>query len=376
LRAAGFVVHVALPHHADLDDIATLGFPVHSIFLRRTSTRHRDELACLASFCDLYRRLRPTVVHHICLKPVLYGGIAARLTHVPAVIAMLTGLGYLFETSRREMRPLRRAVERGLRFAFQHRKCLVVLQNADDRDFLASRGVALTEQTLVIRGSGVDLSLFTPCPEPAGGPVVLMACRLLWEKGPDAFVAAARALRARGVRARFLLFGERDAGHPGAVPEAVLQDWLRNEDIEWLGWCSNMHVALSACHVVCLPSRYGEGIPRILIEAAASGRPIVTTDTPGCREVVRHGQNGILVPVGDQQALNEALCQLINDPPKRRSMGARSREIAVSEFSQKSVEDAIIGAYRGLLGRSEAHPVTRPASFLPALPPHPGPEER
>jgi glycosyltransferase involved in cell wall biosynthesis len=274
------------------------------------------------------------------------------------------------------MRPLRRAVERGLRFAFQHRKCLVVLQNADDRDFLASRGVALTEQTLVIRGSGVDLSLFTPCPEPAGGPVVLMACRLLWEKGPDAFVAAARALRARGVRARFLLFGERDAGHPGAVPEVVLQDWLRDEDIEWLGWCSNMHVALSACHVVCLPSRYGEGIPRILIEAAASGRPIVTTDTQGCREVVRHGENGILVPVGDQEALNEALCQLINDPPKRRSMGVRSREIAVSEFSQKSVEDAIIGAYRGLLGRSEAHPVTRPASFLPALPPHPGPEAR
>jgi glycosyltransferase involved in cell wall biosynthesis len=304
------------------------------------------------SLLRLYRRLRPTLVHHICLKPALDGGIAARIAGVPAVVTTLAGLGHLFTTRTVKTRVVRSIVERGLRFAFRHRSSRVIFQNRTDCDYMLAKGIVRRDSAVVIRSSGVNVSTFKPEPEPDGPPVVLMACRLLWAKGVGDFVAAARTLRARGVEARFVLLGEPDHGHPSAVPLRTIEKWHDTGDVEWLGWRHDIPAMIASSHLVCLPSSYGEGVPRILLEAAASGRPVIGTDSPGCREVVRHGQNGLLVPAGDSEALADAMARLIENPSLRATMGSCGREISVDEFSLDKVLAAYLAVYRVLLDSS------------------------
>ncbi len=349
LREVGFDVHVALPQEDGVEDVLRHGVPVHIFYLKRKSTRLLDELHSWVSLMRLYWQLRPTLVHHLCLKPTLYGGISARICGVPAAVSTLTGLGYPFTTRALKMRMLRSIVAIGLRFSFGHQNYRVIFQNGDDRDRLIANGIVPCDRTVVINGSGVNLSLFTPEPESDGPPVVLMASRMLWEKGVSEFVAAARALRLRGMRARFVLAGEPDHGHPSAVPVSTLRQWHDAGDVEWLGWRNDIAALIAQCHIICLPSYYGEGVPRILVEAAASGRPIIGTDFPGCREVIRHGQNGLLVPPRDVEALVGAIAQLIENAPLRAAMGTHGREIAANEFSLERVIDENIAVYRSLL---------------------------
>ena len=348
LKQAGFEVHVALPREPGLDKIHGSGIAVHVIQLKRLSTLPMGEFFCWLSLCRLYRSLRPKLVHHICFKPTLYGGIAARVADVPGVVSTLTGLGYLFSADSFKMRFLRAIAVRGLRVSFGHPNHRVIFQNPDDRDCLLSTSRLPFSRAVLIKGSGVDPSVFTHEPEPDGPPMVLMASRLLWAKGVGDFVTAAQVLRARGIDARFMLLGEPDRGHPSAIPLETLKKWRDDGDIRWPGWRNDMPVAIAESHIVCLPSRYGEGVPRILLEAASSGRPIVSTDTPGCREVVRHGENGLLVKPGDGEGLARALSILIEDRSLRRVMGTRGREIAIREFSVEQVIDANLEVYRSL----------------------------
>jgi glycosyltransferase involved in cell wall biosynthesis len=349
LREAGFEVHAALPREAGLDEVSRQGVRAHVVHMRRKSIQLFGELQSVISLLRLYRRLRPILVHHIGLKPTLYGSIAARLARVPAVVSTLTGLGYVFSTGDAKARMLRWLVIRGLRVGFRHQNCRVVFQHSCDRDHIRAGTRVSRGRALLIRSSGVDLSRFLPTPEAAGPPVVLMASRLLWNKGVGEFVTAAQILRARGCRARFLMIGDPDPGHPSAVPTQALEHWRDAGDIEWLGWQQEMPSLLANSHVVCLPSYYGEGIPRILLEAAASGRPIVATDTPGCREVVRHGENGLLVPPRNIEALADAILRFVDDPRLRTAMGARGRVIAETEFEQTRVTVATLAVYRRLL---------------------------
>jgi glycosyltransferase involved in cell wall biosynthesis len=350
LQELGCDVHVALPQEAGLEAISRQGIPTHVIHLCRMSVRLLDEQRCLATLIRLFRRLRPSLVHNITLKPSLYGGIAARITGVPSMVSTVTGFGQFFRTSNLKRRILWWTVSRGLQFGFRHPNHRVIIQNPDDRDRLIASAIVPRDCAVLIKGSGVDLTLFTPKPEPEGPPVILMACRMLWEKGVGEFVATARALRACGIGARFLLAGEPDPGHPSAVPLSMLRHWHDSGDVEWLGWRHDMAALIEQSHIVCLPSYYGEGVPRILIEAAASGRPIVTTDSPGCREIVRHGHNGLLVPVREVEALVGAIVRLIEDVPLRAAMAARAREMAANEFSLGQVINANLAVYRSLLG--------------------------
>jgi len=349
LRQIGFDVHVALPQESGIDSISRHGFPVHTFYILRKSTHALDELRSVVSLVRLYRRLRPTIVHHISLKPALYGGIAARIAAVPAAVSTLKGLGYLFKARTKKARILRSAVIRGLRFSFLHENHRVIFQNMDDHNYLTGSGIVAQDRALVIKGSGIDTSSFTRQPEPDGLPVVLMASRLLWQKGVSEFVAAARKLRFQRVQARFVLLGEHDDGHPSAIPSRTLKVWHDAGDVEWLGWRNDIPALIAQSHIVCLPSYYGEGVPRILLEAAASGRPMVTTDSPGCRDVVRAGVNGLLVPERNVEALASAIDQLVRNAPLRKAMGMRSREIAIREFSIDRVIDANLAVYRSLV---------------------------
>lgn len=352
VQEAGYDVHAAFPKDIGNGYVSTPGVVVHGIYLKRTSTWPLSELYCVVSLYRLYRSSRPTLVHHIGLKLTLYGGMAARLAGVPAVVGTFTGLGYLFTTDSFDVRFLRYCVVKVLRLSLRHSSHRFIFQNPEDRECLLGESSVLSSRTTLIRGSGVDLAAFIATPESSGSPVVLMASRLLWSKGVGAFVEAARALRARGVPARFVLVGEPDEGHPSAVPIEILQRWRDAGDVEWLGSRSDMADLIRQSHIVCLPTSYGEGVPRILLEAAACARAIVATDSPGCREIVRHGHNGLLVPKGDGKALVEALEQLISNVPLRTAMGTRSREIAVREFSYQQVVGANLAVYRALLAGS------------------------
>lgn len=347
-REAGYEVHVATPPGAAAAEIQAQGLAYHPITLVRSGTRPVQEIASFLDLLRLYRRLRPGIVHHVTIKPTLYGGVAARLAGVPAVVSAVTGLGYLFVSRNAKTVLLRRSVTSAYRLALRHPRSRVIFQNPDDLAFFEERRLIRPRQAVLIRGSGVDMAAFAPGAAPAGPPVVLLAARMLWDKGVGEFMEAARTLRGKGVAARFALAGDTDPANPAAVPPSRLEAWRASGLVEWWGHRTDMAEAFNGAHVVCLPS-YREGLPKVLIEAAACGRPLVTTDAPGCREIVQHGVNGLLVPVGDAAALAAALQRLIDDPALRQRMGEAGRELAAKEFSLDKVIGETLTVYRDLL---------------------------
>src|SRR5579863_3335348 len=272
-RELGLEIHVAAPPGRSPANFRSDGFTFHAIPMTRKGTSLWKEPATVLALLRLYRNLRPSLVHHLRLKPVLYGSIAANLAGVPAVVNTLTGLGFLFTDRSEKTTPVRKWVEMGCRRAFRHPNLRVVFQNPDDRAVFIRAGILTGEQAAVIKGSGVDLSVYRPTPEPEGVPIVILASRMLWDKGVAQFVEAARILRSQGVQARFALAGAPDPDNPAAIPYEQLEVWKDSGDVEWWGLQArqNMPAVLANSHIVCLPS-YREGIPRILIEAAASGR--------------------------------------------------------------------------------------------------------
>jgi glycosyltransferase involved in cell wall biosynthesis len=380
-RDLGLEIHVAAPRGRAPADSGNEAFAFHAIPMTRKGTSMWKEPATVLALVRLYRGLCPSLVHHLRLKPVLYGSLAANLAGVPAVVNTLTGLGFIFTDQSEKTVPVRKWVEMGCRRAFRHPNLRVIFQNPDDRAVFIRKRILTGEQTAVIKGSGVDLSVYRPSSEPEGLPIVILASRMLWDKGVAQFVEAARILKSEGVQARFALAGEPDPENPAAIPHEQLEVWHESGEIEWWGLQDprSMPSVLARSHIVCLPS-YREGIPRILIEAAASGRPIVTTDAPGCRELVRPGVNGIIVPSRDSSSLASALRFLIEHPAERIAMGANNRQIAVQEFSQELVMAQFTTVYRELLRAASLGPTpsgqvrtaakekvrTMPGSALPA----------
>jgi glycosyltransferase involved in cell wall biosynthesis len=349
-RALGYEVHVATPIDDASPAIAAEGFVHHEFDMTRRSVSLGTELGAVRSLWRLYRTLRPDLVQHFSIKPVLYGGMVSRLTGVHAVVSTITGLGYVFIARGWAASLLRFAVVAAYRVALSHRNQVVIFHNGDDCDSFVRNGWVKESRTQVIPGSGVDMTRFHPTPEPPGRPLVVLPSRMLWDKGVGEFVEAARMLTAEGFDARFALVGEYDPGNPAAVPLDQLEAWRANGPVEWWGHRTDMPEIYAASHVVCLPS-YREGLPKSIVEAAACGRAVVSTDAPGCRNIVLHGVNGLLVPVRDAHALAAALRTLLTDPALRARMGAAGREHALSGFSLQSVIDATQGIYRRLLER-------------------------
>lgn len=340
-----------MTHVVELDGaLKREGFTVIPWHIKRSSLNPFREIYAFIQVFAAYWRTRPDLVHHVVWKPIVYGGFAALFCRDIPSVNTVAGLGHVFTSESRRMRILRRALLFLFRRVLKRKSTVTAFQNIENRDFLVEAGVVAEEQAVVIRGSGVNVRDFMPRPEPRCIPVVLMASRMLWEKGVGEFVEAANILRNQGVSARFVLVGESDPSNPSSIPEAQFLVWEKSGMVEWWGLRNDMPEVIAQSNVFCYPSYYGEGVPKVLIEAAACGRAIVTTDVPGCRDVVRDGYNGLLVQARDAEALAHALDTLLKDQVLRTHMGALGREIAVGDFSEEIVIEKSFAVYRELLG--------------------------
>jgi glycosyltransferase involved in cell wall biosynthesis len=348
-QEAGYEVHVAAPHeNGPVAVIRGCGFHFHDLPLKRGGRSLAGEIRLLARCLVLIRRIRPDLVHHVAMKPVIFGGLASRLLGVRAVVHAITGMGYLFIRDDWPARTLRALIRPLYRYALGHPNARVIFQNPDDLGLFLRQGLVREEATVMIKGCGVDMRTFAPVEPPVEPPegraIVMFPARILGDKGVHEFIHAARSLKAAGSQARFILVGRRDPANPTDVAEATIHDWERAGLVEWWGFRTDMPQVLGQAHIICMPS-YREGLPRGLIEAAACGLPIVTADVPGCREVVRDGESGILVPVRDGPATAAAIGRLLDDPDLRHAMGRAGRQLALDEFTVEAFVADTLAAY-------------------------------
>ncbi len=348
LREIGWDVTLVSPADDYVAQLTALGFRCLHWPLGRRSLAPWGEMRSVLHLTRIYQTECPDLVHHHTLKAVLYGTIAARLTAIPAVVNSITGRGYLYSETGQQARLLQKAINPLLRWVLRFPRLTMIFENQSDRCFFLRSGMIDKSQAVLIQGVGVDPQVFHPVPEPHSTPVVLFAGRMLRDKGVDMLVEATRQLKSR-VAVRVVLVGKPDPGNPNSLDESQLRQWEQEGLVEWMGWRSDMARVYAQCHIVTLPTRYGEGVPTALIEGAASGRPLVGTQTPGCQTIIQEGINGFLVPPDDHQALACRLEQLICDASLRRAMGANSRKLFEQWFTQRQVNDETIAVYTRLL---------------------------
>jgi glycosyltransferase involved in cell wall biosynthesis len=351
----GYEVHIATALTDKLSVLQSHGLVVHPLSLNRSGA---GLWAIGKTFGQIFRvckLVKPDVVHFVTIKPVLLGGLAARVARVPAVVSAVSGLGFVFVAKGIKAAIRRWLVNRLYGMALGHRNLRVIFQNSDDLACLA-RLVHLSDRKVtMIRGSGADLSQYRVTPLPTGVPVVLLAARLLIDKGVREFVQSAQILRQRGLSAqdvRFVIVGTPDLANPHSLHPDELAQWAEEGAVELWGHRSDMPQVMAAAHLVVLPSYYGEGLPKVLIEAAACGRVVVTTDHPGCRDAIEPGVTGVLVPVRDAIALASVIQELLSDPARCATMGQAGRELAESAFDERQVVAAHLQIYQELIDNS------------------------
>lgn len=325
------------------------GFRWLPVPLVRRSLNPWAEAKLLWTLIGIYRKECPTLVHHFTIKSVVYGCIAAHFARTEARINAVTGLGHVFINENIRTAMLRPVVRILLRLALCGRRGRLILQNRDDQALFLKNRLVKSTRIRIIRGSGVDSKRFSPSikaiSDGACRPFrVLLATRLLWEKGVGEYIEAARLLRGEG-KIQFLLAGSPDPGNPASVPTEKLMEWMESGLVNWLGHSDDISQLLNKVDLIVLPS-YREGTPRILLEGASCGLPIVTTDVPGCREVVENGVNGLLVPAKDSGALAKAIKYIFDHSAERERMGTAGRNKILAEFEQALVIESTLAVYR------------------------------
>jgi glycosyltransferase involved in cell wall biosynthesis len=356
LRETGYDVLLISPPGPYGDKLRALGLRWEPLPMERRSLNPLREMALLWHLVRLLRRERPMLVHGFTIKCAVYGSLAARLAGVSARVNAVAGMGYVFTSSHMKARLLRPVVRGLLRLALGGKDARLILQNADDVELFQQAGLVDPAHIRLIRGSGVDCRQFAGVSRTAssdGRMRVLLASRLLWDKGVAEYVAAIRQLRTQGRAIHALLAGTPDSGNPAAVPESTIRGWVDEGLVTWLGHVDDMASLLGSVDVMVLPS-YREGLPRTLVEAAACGLPLITTDVPGCREVVSDGVDGLLVPVGDSEALAHAIRRLQDDPGFACQLGDAARLKARAQFDERIVIRRTMDVYAELCDRPTA----------------------
>lgn len=347
-RDAGFEIILATRFQDREKEIRDEGFKLAPLHLFRDSYSPWKELRTIFQLWQLYRTERPDIVHHVALKPILYGSIAALGRKQTNVVNAVAGLGYLVASSSVKAKLLRLPIWKAFRFVLTRANTRVLLQNVDDMKIVVERLGVPEQKAFLIRGAGVDCDAFYPTPAPEGTPVVMLPSRMLWNKGVGDFVEAADLLQKEGVKARFVLVGRADPASPSGIPTKQLIRWQESGIIEWWGHRQDMPAAYHSATVICLPSHGGEGVPKSLLEAAACGRSIITSDVPGCRDIVRHQKNGLLVRPRNIPDIVKAIRCLLANSEMRKQMGDCGRAIVLKEFAQEIVISQTLALYHTL----------------------------
>jgi len=346
---AGYAVHIATAPGEEKRSIESEGIAFHSINFNRSGQNPLQELLIFFAIFRLFLKVRPDVVHAITIKPVLYGGVAARLAGIRSFVAAISGLGTVFLATSWLARIRRWFVFFMYRIALRGRNVAVIFQNSSDRDTLLQLNLLRAQTVRMIRGSGVRLSDYPFVSEPMGKPVVVMVARLLKDKGVLEYVEAARILRLRGVDIELRLVGSPDPQNPTSITQELYDQWVQEGAVRCLGYRSDIADQYASSNLACLPS-YREGLPKSLIEAAACGRAVITTDVPGCRDSITPGVTGVLVPARDSLALADAIQKLAGDADLRKKMGGAGRRLAEECFAIEFVVNQHMSIYEELLG--------------------------
>lgn len=349
-QKAGWEVAIVTADTGRLKEIEALGLRTVDLPMSRSGMNILQELRTLHFLWKLYRKERPDVVHHVGMKTILWGTLAARFARVRGVVNAISGLGGFFAEENKGL--LARLMPKVLRFAHHRKNLLCIFQNDDDKGLYIKHGIISAGQARFIKGSGVNLNDFRYTPEPEEGKLkVVLTARMIVEKGIFVLTEAAEKLRPKyGEAVEFQLIGGLD-DHPGAITEEQLQEVCDGQYIRWLGYRTDVKALLMQCHIVAFPSYYMEGLPKSLIEADAVGRPVITCNSVGCKEAVIDGYNGFLIPTRDVDALAEKLDRLLSDKMLRRQMGRNSREYAEKYFSIDSVVEKHLAIYKELINR-------------------------
>lgn len=339
-KEQGYDVYVMTPALGDHRKIIKAGLSFIPIPFRRGGMNPLKELKTIYQIWNLYRKIRPDIVHHVAIKPVLYGTIAAFFARVPLIINAVAGLGHIFASNSWLKTPLKTA----MRFLLSLKKVQIIVQNPEDFDEIK----ALTKKNNIhlLLGAGVNLDEFCPKDEPHSPPFkIIHVSRLLWSKGIKELVEAGKILKNQGHDVHIQIVGEPDLENPDAIPAETLQKWHQDGLVEWLGHRNDIAQLYQAAHIASLVSYYREGIPKSLLEAAACAKPIITCDMPGCRIIVEDNRNGYLIPPRDVNALANVILKLVKDDNLRHEMGRQSRIHAESAFGEKMIHDETIKLY-------------------------------
>jgi glycosyltransferase involved in cell wall biosynthesis len=347
IRDSGYqvIIITRFSNPKNFQRIKNAGFICYEFKLIRKSVNPFLEARHLFRIYRLIKELSPEIVHAVTVKPIVYAGLVCRYLRIP-FIGNITGLGSLFSGRSMFAGLLKILVKQFYRIVFINPHSLALFENGDDQDMFLQNRMTTTESSMVIPGAGIDLKKFSYDENyPQGTPVVLFASRMIVDKGIYDFIGAIEDLKARGIPVRGQIAGILDQDALNCVYESELKKWHELGIIEWLGHCEDMPKLFRSCNVVVLPTKYGEGIPRVLIEAAAVGRPVVATDVAGCREIVKNEYNGLLVPVGDVRKIGLAIEKIILNTNKQREFGRNGRDLVLKKFTKEKIIDQTIRAY-------------------------------
>ena len=335
-----------ISNHEDV--LLSAGLKVFNINFCRSFKRPFSDVHSIYQLIKLFRLLKPEVIHNVGLKISLISSIAAFIARVPVAINAYTGLGYVFSSNDMLARVIRLLLNSPLKYLNHRASTWVVFQNEDDEALFENSNLINKERTLLIKGSGVDVNEFPFSDELPGQLKVMLASRLLWDKGVGEFIEASRQLKISYPEVTFVLVGDVDEQNPLSLTKEIIDSWVNEGFIEWWGHKQNMPEVLKLAHIVALPS-YREGLPKVLLEAASIGRALVATDAPGCREIVRDGVNGFLVQAKESKCLAEAIEKLILNKELRTQMGLKSREIIETELSSEIINKQFIELYNSAI---------------------------
>jgi len=311
----------------------------------RSSKHPLIDLKNIFKLIFVLRKVKPDIIHNVALKTILIGSIAGLFSKKTVVINAFTGLGYVFSSNQLHAKLIRFFIKPVFKLLFKRSNYWTIFQNPDDMNLFERLGIINLNRSILIRGSGVDTDKFVQSDDVNTIPVVMLASRMLWDKGVGEFVEVAKRAHKNNVDAEFILVGGVDTDNPMSISSSILKEWVSEGYLKWEGHSDNMPDMLASASIVCLPS-YREGLPKVLLEAAATGRPLIASNAPGCREIVRDKYNGLLVKMKDADSLYDAVLMLVNNCEARETMGRNSRTLVETELSTEIVNTQTIELYR------------------------------